>query len=357
MIAMHDTLLRKVMASRLSKVLLLAGFPILGLGLLFLFLYYLATFYDSFRFNSSSGGEIYGGGESLGKTLEDLIIERNLSSNFSKIAAAVKKREHLEQILAIIIAYPDEVENYYWDDEIQDAVLVVNGRKLAFAEGRLLFSSRLTNKHQYRSIMYPYALESIYAIYSSIPEVNESINTIPRSTDLQAALINSRPRRSVLVEHVFFEKVIVTHPLLLEQIKAIEAEANALAAVDEEVENFLSTISEISNFSYRTIRNSDNISLHAYGLAIDLLHEDYDYKSVYWQWTKILHPKQWKKVPIEQLWVIPEGLVSIFERNGFIWGGKWANYDSIHFEYRPELIEYAKIRTALSASSTSRMTP
>lgn len=27
-----------------------------------------------------------------------------------------------------------------------------------------------------------------------------------------------------------------------------------------------------------------------------------------------------------------------FERHGFIWGAKWYHYDSMHFEYRPELL-------------------
>ena len=31
-------------------------------------------------------------------------------------------------------------------------------------------------------------------------------------------------------------------------------------------------------------------------------------------------------------------IVEIFERHGFIWGGKWSYYDTMHFEYRPELL-------------------
>ncbi|MEJ2663631.1 MAG: M15 family metallopeptidase, partial [Spirochaetia bacterium] len=27
-----------------------------------------------------------------------------------------------------------------------------------------------------------------------------------------------------------------------------------------------------------------------------------------------------------------------FEKYGFIWGGKWYHYDTMHFEYRPELL-------------------
>ena len=31
-----------------------------------------------------------------------------------------------------------------------------------------------------------------------------------------------------------------------------------------------------------------------------------------------------------------------FETHGFIWGGKWYHYDTMHFEYRPELLMTAK---------------
>jgi hypothetical protein len=31
-------------------------------------------------------------------------------------------------------------------------------------------------------------------------------------------------------------------------------------------------------------------------------------------------------------------IVDIFERHGFIWGGKWYHFDTMHFEYRPELL-------------------
>jgi hypothetical protein len=36
---------------------------------------------------------------------------------------------------------------------------------------------------------------------------------------------------------------------------------------------------------------------------------------------------------------IPHRIVEIFERHGFIWGGKWYHYDTMHFEYRPELLQ------------------
>ena len=34
---------------------------------------------------------------------------------------------------------------------------------------------------------------------------------------------------------------------------------------------------------------------------------------------------------------VPYEIVKIFEQNGFIWGGRWHNFDTGHFEYRPEM--------------------
>jgi hypothetical protein len=35
---------------------------------------------------------------------------------------------------------------------------------------------------------------------------------------------------------------------------------------------------------------------------------------------------------------MPQEVVAIFEKRGFIWGGKWYHFDTMHFEYRPELL-------------------
>ena len=35
---------------------------------------------------------------------------------------------------------------------------------------------------------------------------------------------------------------------------------------------------------------------------------------------------------------VPFDIVAVFERHGFIWGGKWSHFDTMHFEYRPELL-------------------
>jgi hypothetical protein len=68
--------------------------------------------------------------------------------------------------------------------------------------------------------------------------------------------------------------------------------------------------------------------MHAYGAAIDLNVKQSDY----WSWQGRLADPVWRnRMPYE--------IVKIFEKHGFIWGGRWYHYDTMHFEYRPELIE------------------
>ncbi len=63
--------------------------------------------------------------------------------------------------------------------------------------------------------------------------------------------------------------------------------------------------------------------MHAWGAAIDLNTKYSDY----WLWSKGGYRNR-----------IPMEIVEVFEKHGFIWGGKWGHFDTMHFEYRPELL-------------------
>jgi hypothetical protein len=73
--------------------------------------------------------------------------------------------------------------------------------------------------------------------------------------------------------------------------------------------------------------------MHAFGAAIDLNAS----VGKYWRWSGLSDASRANHS-------VPREIVEIFERHGFIWGGNWYHVDSIHFEYRPELIEYARLR-------------
>jgi D-alanyl-D-alanine carboxypeptidase len=83
-------------------------------------------------------------------------------------------------------------------------------------------------------------------------------------------------------------------------------------------------------FTWRSIANTHRQSAHSYGVSIDLNVA----RSHYWEWAK---PKQ----PVRWVNRIPQVIVDAFEAEGFIWGGRWYHYDTMHFEYRPELLDPA----------------
>ena len=84
-------------------------------------------------------------------------------------------------------------------------------------------------------------------------------------------------------------------------------------------------------YKWRLISGTNRLSTHSFGIAIDI---NLKY-SHYWQWD--CKCKDENNVPPYQN-LIPLPLVKIFEKHGFIWGGNWYHYDTMHFEYRPELV-------------------
>jgi peptidoglycan LD-endopeptidase CwlK len=80
-------------------------------------------------------------------------------------------------------------------------------------------------------------------------------------------------------------------------------------------------------FFERPVRDYEHrVSGHAYGIAVDI-----NGNLGYFIGGHKGEPYQYRNN-------VPRVLVDIFEKNGFIWGGRWHDYDIMHFEYRPELL-------------------
>ncbi|MBD5292771.1 MAG: M15 family metallopeptidase [Bacteroides sp.] len=89
-------------------------------------------------------------------------------------------------------------------------------------------------------------------------------------------------------------------------------------------------------FYWRPVRGAKRLSAHSYGIAIDIALKNSDY----WLWK---NPNATETSKIKYNNRIPRLIVEIFERHGFIWGGAWYHYDTMHFEYRPEIIAYSQL--------------
>jgi D-alanyl-D-alanine carboxypeptidase-like protein len=107
-----------------------------------------------------------------------------------------------------------------------------------------------------------------------------------------------------------------------EQLRAVSAEIDALP------DNIKRAAYPIAGtYNCRAVADTGQPSPHGYGIAIDLNTAFSDY----WYWR----PHAGRIVYRNRM---PPEIVTIFEKHGFIWGGKWYHFDTMHFEFRPELL-------------------
>ena len=73
--------------------------------------------------------------------------------------------------------------------------------------------------------------------------------------------------------------------------------------------------------------------MHSFAAAVDVSPKGNPYWRNLPPGTNMLATRQ----------AFPIAIVTAFEAEGFIWGGKWSEFDLMHFEYRPELILLARL--------------
>ena len=114
----------------------------------------------------------------------------------------------------------------------------------------------------------------------------------------------------------------------------VNGAADSLLVVASKLEHhpeYHQYMKQSSSFYWRTVRGAKRQSAHSYGIAIDINTSF----SNYWLWS---NPGAKETDTIRYVNRIPLELVHIFEKHGFIWGGRWYHYDTMHFEFRPELL-------------------
>ncbi|MBQ7419869.1 MAG: M15 family metallopeptidase [Prevotella sp.] len=123
----------------------------------------------------------------------------------------------------------------------------------------------------------------------------------------------------------FGEKVLFT---------TVNGAADSLRAVAAELAKhpeLRSYLKSSGSFYWRKVRGAKRQSAHSYGMTIDIGVS----KSDYWLWK---NPGKGETDRIVYANRFPKALILIFEKHGFIWGGRWYHYDTMHFEFRPEIL-------------------
>lgn len=132
------------------------------------------------------------------------------------------------------------------------------------------------------------------------------------------------------------------------KVRMSGAAVRALAAVDGRLREAVRQRPELKpwlvsagGFLWRPIAGEQRLSPHSFGIAIDLSPQ----RAPYWRWARM------ERHPLQQSY--DSEIVRAFEAEGFIWGGKWHEYDLMHFEYRPEIMAKARVLHQLETAGGS----
>jgi hypothetical protein len=121
-------------------------------------------------------------------------------------------------------------------------------------------------------------------------------------------------------------------------VSKINGVAEQLNQISQELDKHPEWVKYLSDpggtFNWRKISGTDRLSTHSFGITIDV-NTTY---SNYWQWDNKAWKEKGEALDLGYVNRIPTEMVRIFEKYGFIWGGKWYHYDTMHFEYRPEVL-------------------
>ncbi|MDR2245124.1 MAG: M15 family metallopeptidase [Treponema sp.] len=258
-----------------------------------------------------------------------------------------------EQVMkALAAAYPERIGKAEWRDG--DWAVPVLGEWFFYAEGRLL-PAALKDAKGTKNIIEEYDPQPFYNYALDLPPWKEpgpeeterfrnfaqrrQENPPKRSQHFYDALWQAHTREEAY-ERVktirFLNRTVLAHYAILEDLALVEARILREAQTDPKLREWIRTIETLSGWNWRSIADTQSRSFHAYGVAIDILPAGRRGLETYWLWTSRNNP-QWWAAPYSKRLHPPDSVIKAFEAYGFIWGGKWLFYDTMHFEYRPEI--------------------
>ena len=248
---------------------------------------------------------------------------------------------------AILQAYPHKVESLAIREG--DWSVLIDGEPYYWADGRMLPAGQLENFEDYSSYSFRPNPVELPPLRDLDPEEIEQLNSRIKEREsgqdaryqgFLAALWGMEDfitAENSVIHVEFLGRRIRIHPGIRESLAQVETEILINAEADPATACWIDKLGESGAYVWRDIAGSANRSLHSFGIAIDLIPKDYQGKQAYWRWARDFYDEWWA-IPYEDRYSIPEAVIEAFERNGFIWGGKWLLFDQIHFEYRPELV-------------------
>ncbi|MDR1899606.1 MAG: M15 family metallopeptidase [Treponema sp.] len=135
----------------------------------------------------------------------------------------------------------------------------------------------------------------------------------------------------------FLGRPVMVHYMILEELSLVEERILSEAKTNPRIQQWIGSLNTLDGWNWRDIADTRSRSFHAYGAALDLLPKSLGGRETYWLWAARRTPEWWT-VSYDKRIHPPEAVIRAFEAQGFIWGGKWLFFDTMHFEYRPEIL-------------------
>lgn len=238
-------------------------------------------------------------------------------------AAAPQVRETVPAgAQALLKAYPDFVKGYE-----KGYVVMADGTKILYDDGR---------KKGFAEMLDDSDLEDMfYTRYCEPQSAPEYLADAGRSRNEQIFKLmygnSSAAVQRKLVSVPWFGQTVKFTSVngAAEQLRKVAADL----AKYPELKKYLQSS---GTFYWRNVRGAKRLSAHSYGIAFDI---GVPYSN-YWLWEN-KGAKETTRIKYSNR--IPRKIVEIFRRHGFIWGGSWYHYDTMHFEYRPEILAFANL--------------
>jgi hypothetical protein len=241
-----------------------------------------------------------------------------------------------------------------------DWTLEMDGVRWYYAQGRFLRPDDMDRPEDFRpQFMYRYFPEPPANPKMANPWQNIANRIISRRASLSSyrayrPAVSSGAARSPFFEALwqartreesfshqqwidFLGRRVQIHQHIAAPLGRVEVRISELAKTIPEITKWRDSLDSITGWNWRNIAGSENRSFHAYGAAVDMLMKAQPGMETYWQWTAA-KGIDWRAVPSDKRQNPPAAVIRSFEEQGFIWGGRWSRYDTMHFEYHPELL-------------------
>lgn len=226
--------------------------------------------------------------------------------------------------LKLMRAYPDKLKGFE-----NNFIIWADGTKMQWDDGKKnkTYEELLNNADIEDMFSIPYAKGKIM-----IPALNHDPGRIRNeaffkkmygntATDVKKQFANVVWLKKTLKQTIRFSKVNNAHI-------ALQKVSDELDLLPDSLKKYLSPLA--GTFNWRNIAGTQRLSTHSFGIAIDLNTKYSDY----WLWQQ--QAQKGGKIIFKNR--MPLTIVEIFEKYGFVWGGRWYHYDTMHFEYRPEMV-------------------